>query len=286
MTRTPDAQAPAPSGRARLVCAQLAPKLADLDANRALTTAAIESAAERAADLVVLPELVSSGYMLDRDEAERVAITPTDPLFDAWSSAARGAVVVGGFCERGEDEMLYNSVAVVDSRGVRAVYRKTHLWGHEHTVFTAGSHPPPIITCDLGRLAPILCYDLEFPELTRSLALAGADLIAVPANWPLVPRPPDERPPEVVIAMAAARVNRLAIACCDRAGTERGQVWTQGTAIIDTDGWVVATSGDDGFAVADVDLTPARDKSLPPHNDLIKDRRPDLYGLLGPVMGR
>ena len=72
----------------------------------------------------------------------------------------------------------------------------------------------------------------EFPELTRSLALAGTQLLLVPTNWPLVPRPEGERPPEVVIGMAAARVNRMAVACADRVGLERGQDWTGGTTIV------------------------------------------------------
>ena len=67
--------------------------------------------------------------------------------------------------------------------------------------------------------------------------MRSADLLAVPTNWPLVYRPEGERPPEVQIGMAAARVNRMSIACCDRIGTERGQESTGGTTIIDESGW-------------------------------------------------
>ena len=97
-----------------------------------------------------------------------------------------------------------------------------------------------MIAIDGGRVGVAICYDLEFPEVTRHLALRGADLVAVPTNWPLVPRPDGEHPPEVVIAMAAARVNRVAIACCDRTGTERGVQWTAGATIVGVDGWVLA----------------------------------------------
>ncbi len=94
----------------------------------------------------------------------------------------------------------------------------------------------------------VICYDLEFPELTRAVALAGAQLLAVPTNWPLVPRPDGERPPEAIVAMAAARVNRMAVACADRLGTERGLEWTGGATIIGVDGWVAAETRETGPA--------------------------------------
>ncbi len=123
----------------------------------------------------------------------------------------------------------------------------------------------------------MICYDLEFPEMTRSVALRGAQLLAVPTNWPLVPRPAGEHPPEVVIAMAAARVNKMAIACCDRAGVERGQEWTSGTTIVAADGWIAAQADGIQLALADLDLVGANDKAISPHNDLFGDRRTDVY---------
>ena len=78
--------------------------------------------------------------------------------------------------------------------------------------------------------------------------------------------------------MAAARVNRMAIACCDRLGTERGQVWTGGTTIVDVDGWPVATAGASDVATADLDLDAARVKRLTAHAHALDDRRTDLYG--------
>lgn len=263
---------------ARIACVQLAPRIADVAANRVLTTDAIDRAVRRGADLVVLPELATSGYVFDSpDEASSVALPPTDTLFEDWAAAAGGATVVGGFCELGDDGQLFNSAAVVDQRGVRAIYRKTHLWDTETRVFTPGTQRPPIVDTPVARVGVLVCYDLEFPELTRSLALRGAEVVAVPVNWPLVARPDGERPPEVLIAMATARVNRMAIACCDRSGDERGQAWTEGTTVVDASGWVVAVPDEDALAVADIDLAVARDKRLSDHNDALGDRRPDLY---------
>ncbi len=264
-------------------CLQLAPVIGDVPANAEMSGAAIDAALTAGAQIVVLPELVTSGYVFSSlDEARSTAITPDHQLFSDWAAlAARSdAVVIGGFCEPAPDGGVYNSAVVVDGTGVRAVYRKIHLWDTEKNFFTPGPAAPPIVETPHGRIAVVICYDLEFPELTRSLALRGADLLAVPTNWPLVFRPEGERPPEVQIGIAAARVNKMAIACADRVGTERGQEWTGGTTIISEAGWVVATAGDKGVATADLDLTLGRDKVLTERAHVFDDRRPEFYGRL------
>jgi predicted amidohydrolase len=265
----------------RIVCQQIAPRIADPAANRRLALSAIADAVEDAADVVVLPELVSSGYMFESaEEAASLAIGADDPLFDDWAAEAeRGhAVVVGGFCERGADGRVYNSAVVVDGSGVIGVYRKGHLWDREKLCFQPGGEPPRVFDTPAGRIGVLVCYDLEFPEMPRTLALAGAELIVVPTNWPLVDRPRGERPPEVTIAMGAARVNRVFIACCDRTGTERGQRWTAGTTIVDEQGWVLAAQAGAGPAAATVDLAQSHDKSYTALADAFADRRPELYG--------
>jgi predicted amidohydrolase len=264
----------------RIACQQLAPVIGDLAANRATALAAIREAVDGGADVVVLPELITSGYMFDSpEEAAAAAIDSDHEILAEWATeAARaGIVLAGGFCELGDDGLIYNSAAVFDATGLRAVYRKLHLWDREKLVFTPGSAPPPVLDTRVGRVAVIICYDLEFPELTRSVALAGAQLLLVPTNWPLVPRPEGEHPPEALIGMAAARINRMAVACADRVGPERGQEWTGGTTIIGVDGWVAAESRAEGLVSADVDLVAALDKRLTDHADAFGDRRPELY---------
>jgi 5-aminopentanamidase len=269
----------------QVTCLQLAPQIGELAANRELSTTAIATAAGSGSGLIVLPELVTSGYVFESaDEARSLAITPNDPVFADWAAAAGDAVVIGGFCELGADGLVYNSAAVVDADGVFAVYRKTHLWDAEKHVFTPGSAAPPVLATKVGSVGLLICYDLEFPELTRGLALAGAEILAVPTNWPLMPRPEGERPGEVSNAMVTARANRIFIACCDRAGSERGQDWTEGTAIIDVSGWVIAEPriGMDGVptATARLDPTLAWDKTISPNNDVLADRRPEIYAQL------
>jgi len=263
----------------RIACAQIAPSVGNLQANLELSAAAIADAVAAGAQIVVLPELATSGYVFaDADEARSVALTAQDPAFDAWRSVAGDAVVIGGYCELGEDGLLYNSALVVEAGGVIVSYRKTHLWDREKLIFSPGGELPPVVTTRHGVIAVMICYDLEFGELTRRATLDGAELIAAPVNWPLFPRPEGERPGEVITAMSTARTNKVAVAACDRAGVERGQEWTEGTAIVDPHGWVAATAGTgSGLALADVDLSVTHDKTLTEHVHLLADRRVDLY---------
>lgn len=278
------------TARTRVAACQVAPVLLDLQGNARRSTGAVAAALDAGADVVVLPELVTSGYVFaDADDARSVAIGAGSPVLAGWArECARrdGSVVIGGFCEAGEDGRLYNSAAVVDASGVRAVYRKAHLWDREHLVFTPGATPPPVVETAHGRIAAMVCYDLEFPEWVRTAALAGADLIAVPTNWPRVDHPEGERAPEVIIAMGAARVNRVAIVCADRCGTERGVDWNEGTSIVGADGWVLdAVGAGPGTAWAELDLLASRTKRLTEHADLMGDRRPEFYGAVSHPSG-
>jgi predicted amidohydrolase len=263
----------------RIVCAQIDPTIGALEANLELSAEAVADAVAHGADVVVLPELATSGYMFtDADEARSVALRPSDRAFEAWRSVAGDAIVVGGFCELGDDGLLYNSALALNRDGPIATYRKTHLWDREKLIFTPGAELPTVLKTRHGAIAVMVCYDLEFGEVTRRVAVDGVELIVAPVNWPLFPRPQGERPGEVITAMSTARLNRVVVAVCDRAGVERNQPWTEGSVIIDPDGWVVAEAGaGPGLAIADVDLSATHDKTLTEYVDLLSDRRIDLY---------
>ena len=268
----------------RVCVQQLDPRIGEPAGNAARSLAAIEEAAAGGAEVVVLPELVSSGYMFDsREEAAAAAITPEDPLIARWCelSARHRLIIAAGFCETGGP---YNSAVLIDHGELRAVYRKLHLWDREKLWFTPGDALPPVLDTRVGRVSLMICYDLEFPELTRTVALAGAELLLVPTNWPLMDCPEGERPAEVTIAMATARINHMAIACADRIGVERGQPWTGGSTIVDAEGWAAGEyrtrpgTGRPGPLYADLDLSLARDKRYTELADTFADRRPGLYG--------
>ena len=259
--------------------------VADPEGNLAAAAAAVGQAAAAGAGLVVLPELCDSGYVFSSAaEAARLASPAADcTALRQWQALARAhrTVIVGGFCELGGDGRLYNSAALVDESGVRAVYRKAHLWDAEKLVFTPGGGPPPLVGLPAGRVAIMICYDLEFPEWVRLAALAGADLIAAPVNWPAEPAPPGERPSVVIKALAGAAVNGVYVAVADRCGPERGVSWVGGSLIAGPDGYPLAgpaAAGQPGVLTAHCDLPRARDKRISTHNDLLADRRPELYG--------
>lgn len=240
---------------------------------------AVDGAVRAGARLIVLPELALSGYVFaDADEARATAIARDDPRWDAIARGVpEGVVAVVGYAEDAGSR-LYNSAAVLCGGGWLGGYRKSHLWGEEARFFSPGDRAGSIVDTPVGRVGVAVCYDNEFPEVPRRLALAGAEVLALPVAWPLVERPAGERAPETIQAMAAARSSRLATVIADRNGHERGVRWTGGTAIIDDDGWVAAAPPDGvGEVVATLRLRHPTDKSLPPFNDLFADRRPDLY---------
>jgi 5-aminopentanamidase len=237
------------------------------------------------AQVVVLPELATSGYVFESaDEARSCAEPAGGATLRVWSQeAARGdAIVIGGFCELADDGLLYNSAAVVDATGVLGVYRKIHLWDREKLFFEPGVECAPVLETRFGRIGVQVCYDLNFPEVARGLALAGADLIVLPTNSPRFPRPDGERPMEVTLAMATAHLSHVFFAMCDRCGPERGVEWVGGSVICDEWGWVLAgppAGFGPGLVFADCDLSRARDKAWNARNDVFADRRPDLYPL-------
>ena len=226
--------------------------------------------------LIVLPELATSGYVFhDMDEARSLSMTVDDPRLTALAGdVPDGAVAVIGFCER-VGEQLFNSALVFDRTGTLGCYRKAHLWDEEYRFFSLGDAAGMVLDTPIGRLGVAICYDIEFPEVPRRLALAGAEVLALPVNWPRAERPAGEHAPETIQAMAAARASRLPTAIADRHGTERGVQWTGGTAVIDRDGWIVATPDSEGVASAVVSIDPS--KTLGANNDVFADRRPELY---------
>jgi 5-aminopentanamidase len=272
-----------------IAVAQLAITIGEPDANRQAAAGAVAEAAAAGARLVVLPELCDSGYVFgdDADKASAEARSLASPAGDSitlrqWRAlaVAHQVVIVGGFCELGGDGRLYNSAAVVDASGTRAVYRKAHLWDKEKLVFTPGDGQPALVDLDFGRVAVMICYDLEFPEWVRLAALAGADLIAAPVNWPAVSWPAGERPAEVIKAQAAAATNGVFVAVADRSRTERGVDWISGSVIVGPGGYALAgpvLADRPAVLTAQCDLMRARDKGMDGDNDLLADRRPALY---------
>lgn len=261
----------------QVACCQIAPDVEQPSVSFTRAREAVAAAVAGGAQLVVLPELCTSGYVFRSVAEAEAAALPAEALAE-WSHDR--AVVVGGFCERTPDGRLFNSCALVDGEGVRAVYRKIHLWGDEPRWFSPGSDGAPVVETALGRIGLGVCYDLEFPELTRGLALDGADLIALPTNWPRDPLPPDGRSVVSLLAAGIAYWSKVFVAVCDRYGVERGLEFEGGSVIAGPDGALRAGPVADRGAFtlrAGCDLLAARHKRNGEHNDAFADRRPAFY---------
>lgn len=251
---------------------QFEPLLGRPDRNLDLAVELIRGAP--AADLLVLPELASSGYRFESKAEAAAAAEPTDgPYVRALEATARnrGMCLVAGLCER-TGGRLFNSAVLVGPTGLIGLYRKLHLFLDEKDLFEPGDMGIQVFDAPAGRVAMLICFDWQFPETWRIAALKGADLVAHPSNLVLPGRAQRAVP---VHAMA----NRLFVVTANRIGTERDLTFTGRSLIADPAGQVLAEAPGDQpeTRVVEVDLASARDKSVTPRNDLLADRRPEHY---------
>jgi predicted amidohydrolase len=261
------------------------PRVGELERNVARSVELASQAATNGADLVVLPELTSSGYVFaSREEAwELSEEVPGGPAVSAWAElcARTGLHLVAGVCER-SGRALYNSAVVVGPDGHVGTFRKVHLWDAENLWFEPGDLGFPVFETPLGRLATFICYDLWFPESTRSCAIAGAEIVCVPTNWVPIPgQAPDAPAIATVLCQANAHSNAVFVAAADRVGTERGQPFIGQSVIVSYTGWPIAgpASHDrEEILYADVDLAdPARTARWNRFNQPLENVRPEAY---------
>jgi predicted amidohydrolase len=236
----------------RAVLAQLRPEGGDLAANARAVAGAV--AAHPSADLAVFPELFLGGY--DPARAGELAVAAGDPALDGVRDAARAhaTAVLVGFAERTEAGGVANAVACIDTDGAwRATYRKTHLFGGaEAATFVAGE-TLRVVGLAGRRVAPLVCFDMEFPEPARAVARAGAELlVTVAAN--MDPYGPDH----ALAARARALDNRLPHLYVNRIGDEAGLHFAGGSVAVAADGSVIADLGaGEAVACVEIDLTAA-----------------------------
>lgn len=260
----------------RLHLIQLHPRLLTVAAN---LEAAQRLLAASEADLHLLPELFPSGYtFISRDEVVAVAEPAgSGPSFAAMAHFARerGTTVVYGFAEAGDDGNFYNAANVVGPHGLIATYRKIHLFGREKLFFTPGAAPAPVLDLPFGRIGLMVCFDWYFPEVARSLALRGAELLLQPANL-VLPNCPDAM-------IIRSLENRIFSATCDRVGREQnGEVvhtFIGMSQVVSPRGEILARLSRDQeeSVVVELDLALARSKQVGEYNDLFGDRQAALY---------
>jgi len=240
-------------------------------------------AAHRSARLLICPEMYLTGYNIGPDTARRLAEAADGPSAQAIMRIARevGIAVLYGYPERGASGHIYNTAQLIDRSGrTVAAYRKTHLFGEiDRSAFSVGATLPEIVELEGLKIGILICYDVEFPENVRTLALKGADLVAVPTAL--------MQPFDIVartIVPARAYENQVFLAYADRCGSEGELSYCGLSCVIAPDGSDLARAGrSEALIVADLDLDRlAQSRKLNTH---IQDRRPDLYRVITEAKG-
>ena len=204
---------------------------------------------------------------------------PTTEAFER-ECARLGVHAITGLLER-DGDTLYNAAILVGPDGLIGSYRKTHLPFLGVDRFVTPGDEFKVFDTALGRIGLIICYDLRFPEVTRTLALHGADMVALPTNFPMAAKLQCD-----VIAPARAAENRIYLLVANRVGKERWGEFCGWSQIVDPYGTRLAEAGEteEALLVADVELEKARDKDyvVPGEYELylFGHRRPELYGAL------
>ncbi|MBF6073847.1 nitrilase family protein [Nocardia beijingensis] len=273
----------------------------NLKANAAAVQERLLRAVEEGANLVVLPELATTGYTFaTREEAYAHAeVVPDGATVAGWVSfAAEHEVYLVGCLPELDGARLYDTAVLVGPEGFIGKYRKTHLWNEEKLFFTPGDLGYPVFDTKVGRIGLLVCWDIWFPETARIVAQQGADIICIPTGWVWTPPPLYDASGTCMAAyltMTAAHVNNVFIATADRIGTERTSGFMGNSLIAGTNGWPIgriAGPDEDTILYADIDVVQARTAPIWNQlNDLHRDRRTDLYDQLlgyrgGPALPR
>ena len=238
---------------------------------------AVELVASIDADLIVLPELFSTGY--DFTEPSQVL-----PLAEASDGPTIGRFirlckqqsnyVCGGFAEK-TDRGVYNSAFLAGPSGLAGIYRKTHLFAREKELFLPGDTGFKVFDIGEAKVGMMVCFDWFFPESARTLALNGADIILHPANL-VLPYCPDAM-------ITRCLENKVFAVTSDRVGYDDGpdgKTFFIGTSqIVSPRGEILgrASTSKVESGVADIDPSLARNKAIGKRNDLFGDRRPEMY---------
>jgi predicted amidohydrolase len=271
----------APHPKYDLICMRVGyyqnnPEFGKVSENLDRIAAALESAE---ADLLVLPELCASGYQFVSMEEVRTLAEPvpagptTTRLLDL--AKRQRLVIVAGLPER-SGAACYNSAVAVGPQGFIGCYRKTHLFFEETLFFTPGDTGFQVWDIGVAKIGLMICFDWYYPESARTLALKGAEIICHPSNL-VLPNCPDSMPVRCL-------ENRVFAITCNRTGSEAREgkerlTYIGSSEIVSPRGAILhrAPRDQEALCVVEIDPAEARNKSVTPYNDLLRDRRESLY---------
>jgi predicted amidohydrolase len=258
----------------KIALAQMDVKWAEPESNLGAARRMVGQAAAEGADLVVLPELWGSAY--DLAHAADYATPLHAGLFGEMAVLARehGLYVAGSLLEE-DGGRFYNTCVLYSPQGLVGSYRKLHLIGlmEEDRYLAPGDR---LTLCDglpWGVTGLAICYDLRFPEVFRTYAVAGAQLVVMPAQWPS-PRIAHWQ----TLLKARAIENQCVIAACNRVGADPNNTFSGASAVIGPGGETLVEGGDQqALLMAQVDMAAVGEVRdfLP----VFRDRRPACYTL-------
>ncbi|MCE5311548.1 MAG: acyltransferase [Nitrospiraceae bacterium] len=255
---------------------QFSPAFGDIDSN---VNRVINALSGADADLIVLPELFSTGYQfVSKQEVE--SLSEEIPSGDTTQALAalsirRNMYIVAGISEKSGGQ-LYNSAVITGPQGYIGTYRKTHLFFEEKLWFSPGDTGFRVWETPIGRIGIMICFDWYFPESCRTLALRGAQIIAHPSNL-VLPNCPDAM-------VTRCLENRVYAVTANRTGAEarggKSQLTYIGSSQVTSfDGTILhrATRDDEELFVAEIEPAKADNKDINQFNNLFADRRTDFY---------
>jgi predicted amidohydrolase len=262
----------------KLALWQTAGFAADVPANLAALQSVAHAAATAGAALLLCPECWLCGYNIG-DAVATLAESAEGSSAQRIAEIARGnnIAIAYGYAERDLiSGHIHNAVQVIDADGaVLSRYRKTHLFGaDERAAYHPGSQFEPPFEFGGFKIGLLICYDVEYPEAARSLALMGAEVILVPTALT------DEYAAVADFIVPARSVeNQVYLAYCNRAGVENGMRFLGASRLTGMDGKALAAAGS-GEALIIGEISKATQQAAAKTYPYHADRRPELYGRL------
>jgi predicted amidohydrolase len=266
----------------KIAAIQMQPELMQNRLNLDNMITKVETAAKAGAHLIVFPECALSGYMFNSlDEAIPYMETIPGPFTNELSGQAKklNVYIVAGMLEIDGDKH-YNTSVLIGPEGFVGKYRKIHLpyLGIDKFI-DKGNMGFKVFSTDIGNIGMHICYDCNFPECARVMALMGADILVLPTNWP-------ERRQKIAehVVLCRAYENKVNFVAVNRIGSERNARFIGLSRIIDTKGDIIAAAIDDSEQIVygNVSLLEARQKQIILKSrefeiNFFADRRPEYY---------
>ena len=254
----------------------------NLEKIKALVKKAIDGT--QALDIVCFPEY---SYFVPRNKSKSLAIAEDIPgmFTEAISSLAKKYsvyILSGTFVDKAPDRKVYNTALFFDRSGtIIGKYQKIHLadvMGHMESSYMGAGNDMAVFDTDIGKVGMMVCYDLRFPELPRSMVLRGAEIIFIPAFFPVGALMPSRIHHWDLLTRSVALLNLTYVVAVNQMGKLHGEYPCGLSSVIDPWGYVISRVGkfeDVVYSEIDLDYERAIRESI----GSLKNRRPDLYKL-------